>query len=119
MYLFYCRDFKILVERGFFVWIQFSEFFLVVVVLRYCWFMKVYQIDVLNCVDYIKVYMMLQFGIVFKMDLINKIINKFVGRFFEKKIYVNELYIVGVKVKYFFILVYLKKVNEIFIICIM
>lgn len=53
------------------------------------------------------------------MDLIKKIINKFVGRFFEKKIYVNELYIVGGKVKYFFILMYLKEVNEIFIICIM
>lgn len=36
------------------------------------------------------------------MDLIKKIINKFVGRFFDKKIYVNELYIVGGKVKYFF-----------------
>lgn len=36
------------------------------------------------------------------MDLIKKIINKFVGRFFEKKVYVNEVYIVGGKVKYFF-----------------
>lgn len=53
------------------------------------------------------------------MDLIKKIINKFVGRFFDKEIYVNELYIVGGKVKYFFILMYLKEVYEIFIICIM
>lgn len=65
---------------------------------RHRWFMKVYQIEVLNRVDYIKAHMTSQFGTVLKMDSTKKITNKLAGRFFEKKIYVNELYIVGGKV---------------------
>lgn len=119
MHLSHCRDFKTSAERGFFAPIQFSEPPPAAAVPTHCWLMKVYQIDVLNRVDYIKAHMTSQFGTVLKMDSTKKITNKLAGRFFEKKIYVNELYIVGVKVKYFFTLMHLKKVNEILTTCIM
>lgn len=102
LYLSHCRDFKTSAERGFFAPIQFSEPPPAAAVPRHRWFMKVYQIDVLNRVDYIKAHMTSQFGTVLKMDSTKKITNKLAGRFFDKKIYVNELYIVGGKVKYFF-----------------
>lgn len=119
MHLSHCRDFKTSAERGFFAPIQFSEPPPAAAVPTHCWLMKVYQIDVLNRVDYIKTHMTSQFGTVLKMDSTKKITNKLAGRFFEKKIYVNELYIVEVKVKYFFTLMHLKKVNEILTTCIM
>lgn len=119
MHLSHYRDFKTSAERGFFARIQFSEPPPAAAVPRHRWLMKVYQIDVLNRVDYIKAHMTSQCGTVLKMDSIKKITNKLAGRFFEKKIYVNELYIVAGKVKYFFTLMHLKEVNEILTTCIM
>lgn len=98
LYLSHCRDFKTSAERGFFAPIQFTEPPPAAAVPRHRWFMKVYQIEVLNRVDYIKAHMTSQFGTVLKMDSTKKITNKLAGRFFDKKIYVNELYIVGGKV---------------------
>lgn len=95
MHLSHCRDFKTSAERGFFAPIQFSEPPPAAAVPTHCWLMKVYQIDVLNRVDYIKAHMTSQFGTVLKMDSTKKITNKLAVIFFEKKIYVNELYIVG------------------------
>lgn len=42
--------------------------------------MEVYQIDVLNRVDYIKAHMTSQFGTVLKMDSTKKITNKLAGK---------------------------------------
>uniref|UniRef100_A0A8W8NVU4 DUF6729 domain-containing protein n=1 Tax=Magallana gigas TaxID=29159 RepID=A0A8W8NVU4_MAGGI len=57
MHLPHCRDFKTSAERGLFAPIQFSEPPPAAAVPTHCWLMKVYQIDVLNRVDYIKAHM--------------------------------------------------------------
>lgn len=80
LYLSHCRDFKTSAERGFFAPIQFSEPPPAAAVPRHRWFMKVYQIDVLNRVDYIKAHMTSQFGTVLKMDSTKKITNKLAGK---------------------------------------
>ncbi|XP_062605045.1 uncharacterized protein LOC134266846 [Saccostrea cucullata] len=80
MYLSNCREFKASVDRGFFVPTQFSEPPIPAEIPGYSWFMKVYQLDVLQRVDYIKAHLTSQFGNILKMDSTKKITNKLAGK---------------------------------------
>lgn len=78
-YLSNCREFKASSERGFAARLEFSEPPPYTAVPRHRWFLKVYQIDVLDRIDYIKAHMTSLFGTVLKMDSTNTMANKLAG----------------------------------------
>jgi hypothetical protein len=81
MYLSHCREFKRSAERGFIASRQFLEPPPPAATPGHCWFMKVYQLDVLQRIDYLKAHTTSQFGDILKMDSTKKITNKLAGIF--------------------------------------
>ena len=85
LYLSNCREFKASAGKGFFAPLQFTEPPPAATIPRHRWFMKVYQIDVLERVEYIKAHLTSQFGTVLKMDSTKKITNKLAGKLLIQK----------------------------------
>lgn len=74
-----CKSFQSSAHRGFFGIPHFQRPPPQRPVPRHRWFMKVYQLDVINRLDYIKASITSQFGAILKMDSTKKITNKLAG----------------------------------------
>ena len=80
MYLANYKDFKTSAEKGLIKLPPFVEPPTSPTVPRHRWFMKVYQLDVLQRIDYIKASITSTFGRILKIDSTKKITNKLAGK---------------------------------------
>ena len=80
-YLQSCKTFKAAAKSGLLCQVKFDEFPALQELPRHRWLMKVYQLDVLQRIDYIKASITSTFGNVLKLDSTKKITKKMAGTY--------------------------------------